>query len=128
AACFIQEQAHEEANIIFGAVVDESMGDELKVTVIATGFDRARESAAEPVSVASQVPENLDIPTHIRKSSVRYRELVSAPSPEPPRAGYGRAQAPVAQKQPAQTQIAGYSSAEPEDVYDVPTFMRKLDR
>ena len=128
AACFIQEQAHDEANIIFGAVVDESMGDELKVTVIATGFDRARDSAADSASAMSQVPENLDIPTHIRKSAVRYRELVSAPAPEPPRAAFNRAQAPVVKKQPVQTQVAGYSSVEPEDVYDVPTFMRKLDR
>ncbi|HEY3233704.1 MAG TPA: cell division protein FtsZ, partial [Polyangiaceae bacterium] len=41
AASLIQEQAHEDANIIFGASIDESMADTLKVTVIATGFDRA---------------------------------------------------------------------------------------
>src|SRR5690606_38328624 len=40
AASLIQEQAHEDANIIFGASIDESMGETLKVTVIATGFDR----------------------------------------------------------------------------------------
>jgi cell division protein FtsZ len=40
AASHIQEQAHEDANIIFGASVDPSMGDVIKVTVIATGFDR----------------------------------------------------------------------------------------
>src|SRR4029078_3635689 len=39
AATLVQEQAHEDANIIFGATVDESMGDAIKVTVIATGFD-----------------------------------------------------------------------------------------
>jgi cell division protein FtsZ len=43
AASLVQEQAHEDANIIFGASIDESMGDALKITVIATGFD-----AAEP--------------------------------------------------------------------------------
>lgn len=36
---FIYEQAHEQANIIFGAATDESMGDMIKVTVVATGFD-----------------------------------------------------------------------------------------
>jgi len=40
AASYIQEQAHEDANIIFGAAVDENMGDMMKVTVIATGFDQ----------------------------------------------------------------------------------------
>lgn len=41
ASALIQEAAHPDANIIFGAVIDEQMEDEVKVTVIATGFDRA---------------------------------------------------------------------------------------
>jgi cell division protein FtsZ len=43
AACLIQEQAHEDANIIFGASIDDTMGDAIKVTVIATGFDQVEE-------------------------------------------------------------------------------------
>jgi cell division protein FtsZ len=38
ASTLIQSSAHEDANIIFGAVLDEAMGDEVKITVIATGF------------------------------------------------------------------------------------------
>src|SRR5438477_8003889 len=38
ASTIIQSAAHEDANIIFGAVLDEKMGDEVKITVIATGF------------------------------------------------------------------------------------------
>src|SRR6185369_3292654 len=38
ASTIIQNAAHEDANIIFGAVQDEAMGDEVKITVIATGF------------------------------------------------------------------------------------------
>ncbi|WP_035347885.1 cell division protein FtsZ [Edaphobacter aggregans] len=38
ASTIIQTAAHEDANIIFGAVLDETMGDEVKITVIATGF------------------------------------------------------------------------------------------
>src|ERR1022692_4020023 len=38
ASTIIQEAAHEDANIIFGAVLDEEMGDSMKITVIATGF------------------------------------------------------------------------------------------
>jgi cell division protein FtsZ len=38
ASTLIQNAAHEDANIIFGAVLDETMGDEVKITVIATGF------------------------------------------------------------------------------------------
>ncbi len=44
ASTLIQEAAHEDANIIFGAVIDESMGENIRVTVIATGFDQARVS------------------------------------------------------------------------------------
>jgi len=40
AASLIQEAAHEDCNIIFGAVIDEHMGDALRITVIATGFDQ----------------------------------------------------------------------------------------
>jgi cell division protein FtsZ len=40
AASLIQEAAHEDCNIIFGAVIDPHMGDALRITVIATGFDR----------------------------------------------------------------------------------------
>ncbi len=40
AASLIQEAAHEDCNIIFGAVIDPNMGDALRLTVIATGFDR----------------------------------------------------------------------------------------
>jgi len=44
ASTLIQTAAHEDANIIFGAVLDESMGDDVKITVIATGF---RQGSAE---------------------------------------------------------------------------------
>lgn len=40
AASLVQEAAHEDCNIIFGAVIDESMGETLRITVIATGFDQ----------------------------------------------------------------------------------------
>ena len=41
ASTIIQEAAHEDANIIFGAVIDPRMEGRVKITVIATGFDRA---------------------------------------------------------------------------------------
>ena len=56
ASTLIQNAAHEDANIIFGAVLDESMGDEVKITVIATGFRQdtpTREAA--PGYAVSQV-------------------------------------------------------------------------
>jgi len=41
AAAIIKETAHPEVNLIFGAVIDPNLGDEIRVTVIATGFERA---------------------------------------------------------------------------------------
>ncbi|HEY4122486.1 MAG TPA: cell division protein FtsZ [Byssovorax sp.] len=58
AATLVQEQAHEDANIIFGATVDETMGDAIKVTVIATGFEHA--VAEVPSSLASASSGRLD--------------------------------------------------------------------
>ncbi len=52
ASSLIQEAAHEDANIIFGAVLDETMGDEVKITVIATGFrDQMPERRARMLTV-----------------------------------------------------------------------------
>src|SRR5499425_3322485 len=53
AAAIVQEAAHEEANIIFGAVIDPTLGDEVRITVIATGFSDRKEAA----SAASKVVE-----------------------------------------------------------------------
>jgi len=65
AASLIQEQAHEDANIIFGASIDESMGDAIKVTVIATGFDRADAEIpveiAQPARVVATTPSRRDL-------------------------------------------------------------------
>ena len=41
AAAIIKETAHPDVNLIFGAVIDPNMGDDLRITVIATGFDQA---------------------------------------------------------------------------------------
>src|SRR5450432_3340417 len=61
ASTLIQNAAHEEANIIFGAVLDESMGDNVKITVIATGF--RQESAARRSRLLDAAPKP-DQPTH----------------------------------------------------------------
>ncbi|WP_369047154.1 cell division protein FtsZ [Sinomonas sp. P10A9] len=57
AARLVQEVAHPEANIIFGAVIDDALGDEARVTVIAAGFDdvKATSPSLEDVK-AAQVP------------------------------------------------------------------------
>jgi cell division protein FtsZ len=55
ASTLIQSAAHEDANIIFGAVLDEKMGEEVKITVIATGFrDQSQERRARMLNVAEE--------------------------------------------------------------------------
>jgi cell division GTPase FtsZ len=54
AVAIVRESAHDDANIIFGAVIEANMSDELRVTVIATGF---------------QVPESAEVPLRSRQSA-----------------------------------------------------------
>ena len=62
AARLVQEAAHPEANIIFGAVIDDNIGDECRVTVIAAGFDNTSPNAetagaeAVPASIPAAAP------------------------------------------------------------------------
>nr|WP_220478764.1 MULTISPECIES: cell division protein FtsZ [Micrococcus] len=54
AARLVQEVAHPEANIIFGAVIDDALGDEVRVTVIAAGFDKVDVTSAPAAPQAVQ--------------------------------------------------------------------------
>jgi cell division protein FtsZ len=56
ASTLIQNAAHEDANIIFGAVLDESMGDDVKITVIATGFRQDHFGRRNQRSSESMIP------------------------------------------------------------------------
>lgn len=68
AATLIQEKAHQDAHIIFGAVVDEKMKKELRVTVIATGFGNIETEKKKEVAKLKAVSNTrvFDIPTHLR--------------------------------------------------------------
>ena len=86
AATLVQEQAHEDANIIFGASVDENMGDMIKVTVIATGFEQAIAEIPQPLaSVASNRPVSVAVPQAIRSAHPRARQRAPAPMTQRPR-------------------------------------------
>ena len=66
AAEIIQGVAHPDANIIFGTVIDDEMGDEVKVTVIAAGFDRWDSGTAKTPSLKS-VDSGSRAPTSIKE-------------------------------------------------------------
>src|SRR5687767_13547409 len=92
ASTIIRESADDDANIIFGAVIDETMTDEMKITVIATGFDKEAVAVASTASattlpatpprfvtrpnddlprpmMANPRVDDLDVPTFIRKKA-----------------------------------------------------------
>lgn len=70
AATLIQAEAHEDANIIFGTVVDETMGDEIRITVIATGFEDAgkkKVSMSNVTQISNYKAGDLSTPAYIRE-------------------------------------------------------------
>jgi cell division protein FtsZ len=93
AARLVQEAAHPEANIIFGAVIDDALGDEVRVTVIAAGFDGGTparhkdERALGQVSGRSSAPpqRTSPVPPTSSRPAVGASSAVgsAAPRPEP---------------------------------------------
>ncbi|WP_396274790.1 cell division protein FtsZ [Granulicella aggregans] len=86
ASTIIQSAAHEDANIIFGAVLDERLGDEVKITVIATGFREmpharpaAPVAAAEPVIAAAVAPRVPVVPQPVPVAEVPAPVIPVAP-------------------------------------------------
>jgi cell division protein FtsZ len=73
AAELISSVADPEANIIFGAVIDEKLQDEIIITVIATGFDKVKEPSLdiEEFEVGTFMDEDLDIPAFLRRNRKR---------------------------------------------------------
>jgi cell division protein FtsZ len=82
ASCVIQEAAHEDANIIFGAVVDPTLEGKVKITVIATGFDRPNAGRATVPVAALKTPVDLHRYTeHIAASAVALAPTASGDVP-----------------------------------------------
>ena len=137
ASLLIQEAAHEDANIIFGAVVDPTLDGRVKVTVIATGFDSA--AAARPsVEPQSQTPVDL----HHYTAHLKEKSEPIAPVMETPRLSIARrpaldlapaamaaaSAAPMASD--GSTPVADPSGAGDMDLealsaFDVPAFLRR---
>ena len=113
AAAIIRETAHPDVNMIFGAVIDPNMGDDIRVTVIATGFERGGlpRRVMMPTSSASTRRSEPSIPLGY---NVRPTESVSVPAnTEPKREETSKPAAPS-------TPPANYGS----DDLDIPTFLR----
>ena len=104
ASSLIQRETHEDANIIFGAVIDERMDGKVRVTVIATGLGEEEEKEERQRRlqvIPEEAMEDMDIPTFLRRGKKidEFSEFRFHKAPE--------------------------SFPEIEERYDVPTFMRK---
>ena len=84
AASLVQEAAHPDANIIFGATFDPSMEDEIRVTVIATGFDESAPAAAPSAAAAPVRPVSVGTkPQGLFSGAVEKAAAAPAPAPAP---------------------------------------------
>jgi len=139
AASLIQEQAHEDANIIFGASIDENLGENLKVTVIATGFDsleREREAEAQqqrvsqaPQTVSSFAPRSTSSFAPAPRQS-QAPDMIPAlstrrPQPQTREAAPESRMYPASQPRMAVRERAPQSFPAFDNDWDVPAFQRK---
>ncbi|WP_426325092.1 cell division protein FtsZ [Microbacterium sp. E-13] len=80
AAQLVKEAAHPEANIIFGTVIDDTLGDEVRVTVIAAGFDGGEPQARiEPIA-AARVVSTPALPVTSADDAAKDRDVVERPA------------------------------------------------
>ncbi len=119
AAAIIKESAHPEVNLIFGAQIDENMGDELRITVIATGFEQSR---AQRKMEAQLQPRQPARPVQQPQQQQMPRPAQQQPTNLPPEQPYAPPQPRQPQQPPMQDVPARVYD---EDDIDIPTFLRK---
>ena len=137
ASTIIQSAAHEDANIIFGAVLDEKMKDEVKITVIATGFKEQYAHRTQRVNAAAAAI------SHTRSAAVHHHhpepvvtarhestpaaepEIEEMHVPEPARVPERVAVAPQREERTLQQVTSTVTASYEADDLDVPAFLRK---
>lgn len=130
ATSIIQREAGDDVEVIFGTVIDETMGDDLRVTVIATGFDRQREpqKARRTVSLerdggishykGEDSLRYLDIPAYERRSAPLSRREVD--EDEEDRSSLGTI------KRLQKEELEGRNQRSRKESADTPAFLRKM--
>jgi cell division protein FtsZ len=139
ASKIVQEEAHEDANILFGAVIDKAMKKQIRVTVIATGFNKplarvTRPMASSSVRGFSRVAHSASRTTQVSPDAWTKETMGKTPSAggasrQMPQASPPRESAPVREQDLKSEMkeiardigILEYQS----DEYDIPTFLRK---
>ncbi|HEX3898598.1 MAG TPA: cell division protein FtsZ [Mycobacteriales bacterium] len=144
AAQLVAEAAHPEANIIFGAVIDDALGDEVRVTVIAAGFDGGMPRARlfEPRRTETRAPVERERPAPVvqfdddvdeEDDGLLLAELTEEPPPPPVRSPR-RAPAPEPAPEPTREREPARASRptpprrtivfDDSDDLDVPDFLK----
>jgi cell division protein FtsZ len=118
AAGLVQQAAHEEAEIIFGVVTDANLSDTVKVTVIATGFERA---AYAPIPLGLH-HATAGTQGASGSSSNRVTKQVASRNEDLSSTLEG---APAAVAQPVGTRAFGASALHDEAVLDIPAYLRR---
>ena len=108
AAAIIRETTHPDVNMIFGAVIDPNMGDEIRVTVIATGFERngIPRRILRPTRRHEEKKENTNTSSFLRPTEERESISISV---EP---------------QPARKEVSEKKPSYNDNDLDIPTFLR----
>ncbi|WP_156759287.1 cell division protein FtsZ [Microbacterium karelineae] len=126
AARLVQEAAHPEANIIFGTVIDDTLGDEVRVTVVAAGFDGGEpQSRVEVPAFGGRAEENPrpslpgDARTPVAVAVAERTESDSAAAEREP----SRAAEPSVPSIPATPALSESSGFDDDDI-DIPEFLK----
>ncbi|MEV0706578.1 cell division protein FtsZ [Nocardia aurea] len=135
AASLVQEAAHIEANIIFGTVIDDSLGDEVRVTVIAAGFDGGGPSRRPTYEPPNKSTSTIGSSTagEIGRSSRSYEPVTrgtdsSSPSSRPPSRtvpSYQESEEIRVKNAEASRARANPPEPDDDDDVDVPSFMKR---
>jgi cell division protein FtsZ len=123
AASMIQEEAHDDANIIFGAVIDESLTDELRITVIATGFGEVKEERKPAPPPATGVA-TLAAAAQKNKKVVHLGTIVDdldTPTWQRKKSGSDEVETVTLSK----NNLDFNANSDDDDKYDIPTFLRR---
>ena len=119
AASMVEERADEDANIIFGTIIDDNLGDEVRVTIIATGFDAQANMTSQPAQSGQAQQQGSEATPAARPGSLfenraeAQPESPAAPRTEAPREEYNRAE-----PQRAESQRIGREEYTPRHSYE----------
>ena len=121
AASMIQEEADDDANIIFGAVIDDAIVDEIRITVIATGFGEVKEEPKPAAANVSRISANANQKSKKVVHLGTIFDDLDTPTWQRKKQGSNEIETVTLSK--ASFQLG--ANSDKDDKYDIPTFLRR---